>query len=398
MDNRTWWWIGGGVVVVAIVLFFVFNNGDDTGTTTTEPEAIATTTTEAQTTTTVEATTTTEGESTTTTEGPAVEAIKACQVTDTGGIDDKSFNQTAFKGVTDAIAAGYATEDSDFLESQAATDYQPNIQAFIDEGCDLIITVGFLLGADTQTMAEANPDQPFQIIDFAYDPAIPNVEGAVFGTTDAAFAAGYLAAGMTQTGVVATYGGIQIPCGVTCFMDGFVYGVRHYNAENGTDVQVLGWNPEEQTGVFTGDFENLDNGRNVTQSFVDEGADVILPVAGPVGEGSAALALELGNVWVIGVDADWFETLPTYSDVILTSVLKGLDVAVSTAIRSVAEGTFQGGTRLYAIAEDGVGLGPVNTNVPQELQDATAAVIDGLKDGSIVACDLAQGASDSCAG
>lgn len=397
MDNRAWWWIGGGVVVIAVVLFFVFS-GDDTDTTTTTPVAVATTTTEAQTTTTAEQATTTTAQATTTTEGAKVDAIKACQVTDTGGIDDKSFNQTAFKGVTDAIEAGYATEDSDYLESQAATDYQPNIQAWIDEGCDLIITVGFLLGADTQAMAEANPDQLFQIIDFAYDPTIPNVEGAVFGTTDAAFAAGYLAAGMTQTGVVATYGGIQIPCGVTCFMDGFVYGVRHYNAENGTNVQVLGWNPEEQTGVFTGDFENLDNGRNVTQSFVDEGADVILPVAGPVGEGSAALALELGNVWVIGVDADWFETLPTYSEVVLTSVLKGLDVAVSTAIKSVAEGTFEGGTRLYAIAEDGVGLGPINPTVPSELSDATAGVIEALKDGSLVACDLAEGASDSCAG
>ncbi|MGD2102549.1 MAG: BMP family ABC transporter substrate-binding protein [Acidimicrobiia bacterium] len=331
-------------------------------------------------------------------EGGDSEGVVACQVTDTGGIDDKSFNQTAYKGVTDAIDDGIASSDSSFLESQADTDYVPNIQSFLDEGCDLIITVGFLLGDATAQMAEENPDQPFQIIDFAYDPEIENVQGAVFGTTDAAFAAGYLAAGITETGVVATYGGIQIPCGVTCFMDGFVYGVRYYNEENGTDVQVLGWNPETQTGTFTGDFENLDNGRNVTQAFVDENADVILPVAGPVGEGSAALAQELGNVWVIGVDADWFETLPQYEDQILTSVLKGLDVAVYTAIEDVANDSFEGGTRLYAIAEDGVGLGPINSSVPQDLQDSVAGVIDGLKDGSLVACDMSTGASDSCAG
>jgi basic membrane protein A len=361
-----------------------------------------------------EETTTTAGAAATTTEAPAEttttaggstttamampEPILACQVTDTGGIDDKSFNQTAWKGVEDMITAGYATEDSDYLESQAETDYAPNIQAFLDKGCDLIITVGFLLGDATAEAAEANPDQLFQIIDFAYDPPIENVQGAVFGTTDAAFAAGYLAAATTTTGTVGTYGGIQIPCGVTCFMDGFVYGVRYYNQENGTDVQVLGWNPEEQTGTFTGDFENLDNGRNVTQALVDGGADVILPVAGPVGEGSAALAEELGNVWVIGVDADWFQTLPQYSDLILTSVLKGLDVAVSTAIKDVANGTFEGGTHLYAIAEDGVGLGPINPSVPQDLQDAVAGVIDGLKDGSIVSCDMAEGPSDSCSG
>jgi basic membrane protein A len=388
LENRTWWWVGGGAVVLAIILFFVFSDGDDDGdATTTIPVAADTTTTEA-TTTTEDQTTTTEGESTTTTEGATVDAITACQITDTGGIDDKSFNQTAWKGVTDSIDAGYATADSDFLESQDATDYQPNIQAMLDKGCDLIITVGFLLGADTEIAANDNPDQAFQIIDFLYEPGVAdNVQGAIFGTTDAAFLAGYLAAGMSETGTVATYGGIQIPCGVTCFMDGFVYGVRYYNEVNGTDVQTLGWNPEDQTGLFTGDFEDLAKGRAFTEQLVADGADVILPVAGPVGEGSAALAQELGNVWVIGVDADWFITLPQYEAEILTSVLKGLDVAVSTAIQAVAEGTFVGGTRLYAIAEDGVGLGPINSTVPGALQDEVAAILEGLKDGSIVPGD-----------
>ncbi|MEX1091657.1 MAG: BMP family ABC transporter substrate-binding protein [Acidimicrobiia bacterium] len=352
-----------------------------------------TTTTAGETTTTAGETTTTAGDDTTTTaEGePMPEPILACQVTDTGGIDDKSFNQTAFKGITDAVEAGYAVPESDFLESQAETDYGPNIQSWLDEGCDLIITVGFLLGDATAEAAAANPDQAFEIIDFAYDPEIPNVRGAVFGTTDAAFLAGYLAAGVSETGVVATYGGIQIPCGVTCFMDGFVYGVRYYNQENGTDVQVLGWNPEEQTGTFTGDFENADNGRNVSQSFVDEGADVILPVAGPVGVGTAALAQELGDVWVIGVDADWFVTLPEYTDVILTSVLKGLDVAVFETIKDVAEGDFAGGTRLFTIAEDGVGIGAINEAVDAELAAEIETIREGLVDGSIVASDMAEG-------
>jgi basic membrane protein A len=356
--------------------------GDDT--TTTEATAEATTTEAPE-----ETTTSGADEGTTTSMGDMGDAITACQVTDTGGIDDQSFNQTAFKGIEDAIAAGYATEDSTFVESQADTDYVPNIQGFVDAGCDLIITVGFLLGDATGQMADENPDQLFQIIDSTMDPERENVQGAIFGTTDAAFLAGYLAAATTQTGVVATYGGIQIPCGVTCFMDGFVYGVRYYNQENGTDVQVLGWNPEEQTGTFTGDFENLDTGRNVTQAFVDEGADVILPVAGPVGFGSAALAQELGDVWVIGVDADWFVTAPEYEDVILTSVLKGLDVAVSTAIQDVAEGNFQAGPRLYTIAEDGVGLGQVSDAAPEEAVAALEEIRAGLQDGTIVPADQA---------
>lgn len=379
------------VLTVLAMVLAACGDGDGGDTTTTAAGEPTTTAGDEPTTTAAEEPTTTSGE-------PMPEPILACQVTDTGGIDDKSFNQTAFKGITDAIEAGYAVPESNYLESQAETDYGPNIQSWLDQGCDLIITVGFLLGTATQEAAEANPDQPFEIIDFAYDPEIPNVRGAVFGTTDAAFLAGYLAAGVSESGVVATYGGIQIPCGVTCFMDGFVYGVRHYNQENGTDVQVLGWNPETQAGAFTGDFENADNGRNLTQSFVDEGADVILPVAGPVGVGSAALAQELGNVWVIGVDADWFETLPEYTDVILTSVLKGLDVAVSSTIKDVAEGTFSGGTRVFTIAEDGVGIGGINEAVDAGLQADVEAIRAGLVDGSIVACDLAEGASDSCSG
>ncbi len=311
------------------------------------------------------------------------EPILACQVTDTGGIDDKSFNQTAWKGVTDAVAAGLATADSDYVESQVETDYAPNIQAMLDRGCDLIITVGYLLGDATAAAATDNPDQLFEILDFAYEPAYDNIIGAVFTTDQAAFLAGYLAAGVTQTGKVATYGGIAIPGAVTDFMDGFVWGVEYYNEQKGTSVEVLGWDVESQTGSFTGDFESLDNGRSMTQSFIDEGADVILPVAGPVGEASAALAAELGDVWVIGVDADWFVTLPQYSDVILTSVLKGLDVSVYNVIEQVVNDTFEGGTMVMSLANDGVGLGPINDAVDAALVAEVQSIMAGVGDGSI---------------
>jgi basic membrane protein A len=366
----------GVLVLLAVLALVAASCGND------DTTAETTTTTAAETTTTA-AVTTTAAETTTTSEGPMVEPIQACQVTDTGGIDDKSFNQTAFKGVTDAIAAGYATADSSYLESQVESDYAPNIQSSLDKGCDLIITVGFLLGDATKAAAEANPDQKFEILDYAYDPTIDNVVGAVFNTAEAAFLAGYLAAGVTETGIVATYGGIQIPGAVTAFMDGFAWGVDYYNTENGTSVEVLGWDPDTQTGVFTGDFESLDKGKAVTQSFIEEGADVILPVAGPVGEGTAQLALERGDVWVVGVDADWFDTLPAYSDVILSSVLKGLDVAVSSVIKDAAEGNFEGGTRVFTLAEDGVGLGKINPSVSADLVAGVDAVKAGIKDGSI---------------
>jgi len=118
-------------------------------------------------------------------EEPVAEAFKACQVTDTGGIDDQSFNATAWKGVEDAMSE--LDVEGKYLESQQQTDYEKNINAFIEDGCDIIVTVGFLLGDATAAMAEANPEQKFSIVDFAYDPGYDNVLGQVFNTQEAAF-------------------------------------------------------------------------------------------------------------------------------------------------------------------------------------------------------------------
>src|SRR3972149_11005513 len=124
--------------------------------------------------------------------------FKACQVTATGGIDDKSFNQTAWKGVEDAVAE--LGVEGKFLEAQQQTDYEANLNAFVEEQCDIIITVGFLLGDATAAGAAANPEVNFSIVDFAYDPIIPNVLGQVFSTNEAAFLAGYAAAASPPTG------------------------------------------------------------------------------------------------------------------------------------------------------------------------------------------------------
>lgn len=324
-------------------------------------------------------------------DGAAEEAattLKACQVTDVGGVDDKGFNQTAFKGVTDA-ASEFGME-AVVLESQAETDYAPNIQSLIDQDCSIIVTVGFLLGDATQESANANPDVPFTIVDFAYDEGAitnNNVLGQLFNTDEAAFLAGYLAAGMTQTGTVGTFGGVNIPP-VTIFMDGYYAGVQQYNADNGTDVQVLGWNPAEQSGLFTENFESLDDGRTFAQNLVDEGADIVMPVAGPVGLGSAALASELGTdkLMIIGVDADQFETDTANQDVYLTSVLKNMDVTTFNAIAAVVDGSFEGGVTIGDLANGGVGLAPYHAfedAVPQELKDQIETIKAGIIDGSV---------------
>jgi len=319
------------------------------------------------------------------TEAPATEAptaaIKVCQVTDTGGIDDKSFNATAWKGVEDAMAT--LGVEGKYLESQQQTDYEKNINAFIEEGCDLIITVGFLLGDATAAAAEANPDQKFSIVDYAYDPAYPNVIGQVFNTQEAGFLAGYLAAGVTQTGKIGTFGGLQIPT-VTAFMDGYALGAAHYNDMHGTSVEVLGWDPVAQTGLFAGNFESLEDGRNLGTSLMDEGADIIMPVAGPVGLGTAAAAQERGNVYIIGVDADWVLTNPQYADITLTSVLKNMDVTTLNVIQSVIDGTFTGGVTVGTLENGGVGLAPfhnlsgmVSADLQGELDTVAQQVISG---------------------
>ena len=319
---------------------------------------------------------------------PAPAALKACQVTDVGGVDDKGFNQKAYKGVTDAGAKLGIV--GSVLESQAETDYVPNIQSFVDQGCGIIVTVGFLLGDATKEAANANPTIPFSIVDYAYadgDITANNVLGQVFNTDEAAYLAGYLAAGMSKTGKIGTFGGINIPP-VTIFMDGFYRGAMAYNAANGAKVKVLGWDPAKQKGLFTENFESLDDGRSFAQNLVDEGADIVMPVAGPVGLGSAALAKELGpdKLMIIGVDSDQFESDAANQSVYLTSVLKNMDVTTFNAISSVLDGTFAGGVTVGTLANGGVGLAPfhdMDASVPQALKDQIEALRAGISDGSV---------------
>jgi len=342
-----------------------------------------TTETAAETTETVEATVEQTEEET-----PVAAGAKACMVTDIGGVDDKGFNQTAYKGVTDSVSA-LGTE-AILLESRAETDYQPNIASLLSQDCDIIVTVGFLLGDATKDAANANPDVPFTIVDYAYgegDIANNNVLGQVFNTDEAAFLAGYLAAGMTKTGTVGTFGGINIPP-VTIFMDGFYYGVQKYNADNGTDVKVLGWNPADQKGLFTENFESLDDGRTYAKNLFDEGADIVMPVAGPVGLGSAALAAELGpdKLKIIGVDADQYLSDANNGQVYLTSVLKNMDVTTFAAIEQVVNGTFVGGVVVGTLDNGGVGLAPYHdfdSEVPQALKDQIDALKTGIISGSV---------------
>jgi basic membrane protein A and related proteins len=309
--------------------------------------------------------------------GGASSDFSACQVTDTGGVDDKSFNQTAFKGLEDA--GQQLNFEPDVLESQSEADFAPNIQAFLDQGCDLIVTVGFLLGDATADAAEANPDQLFAIVDndlfdaeAEADRNFDNVAELVFSTDQAAFLAGYVAAAMSETGTVGTYGGINIPT-VNIFMKGFELGVEQYNTDSGTDVQLIGWSNADNDGLFTGDFEDEAKGRATTQSLLDQGADVIMPVAGPVGQGSiAAIEAAGSDAKLIWVDTDGCTSVEESCSMFLTSVMKNMDVAVNDVAVAAANDQFEGGTNQGTLENDGVGIAPFHDfedQVPQEVKD-----------------------------
>jgi basic membrane protein A and related proteins len=315
----------------------------------------------------------------------------ACQVTDTGGVDDKSFNQTAYKGLEDA-EADFGIEIQ-VLESQSPNDFEPNIQSLIQQECDLIVTVGFLLGDATAAAAEANPDQNFAIVDVDFfdadageDITFDNVKELTFSTDEAAFLAGYVAAGTSETGTLGTYGGINLPT-VTIFMDGFQAGMEYFNEQNGGSVELVGWdsaNPDG--GLFTGDFENQDNGVRLAEDLLGEGADIIMPVAGPVGLGTAAALQDAGEGSLIWVDTDGCVSVEEYCDLFLTSVMKNMDVAVYTAIEEALNDEFEGGLYTGTLENEGVDLAPFHEfedTVPDDVKTAVDEIRQQIIDGEI---------------
>jgi peptide/nickel transport system substrate-binding protein len=311
---------------------------------------------------------------------PEEEPFKVGQVTDVGGIDDKSFNATAWEGMQTA-EADLGVEIA-YLESQQQTDYAPNITQFIDQGYGMIVTVGFLLTDDTFTFAKENPDVYFAGIDQFYEETLPNLLSLTFATDEAAFLAGYVAAGMSQTGKVGTFGGIEIPP-VTIFMVAYENGVKYYNEQHGTDVEVLGMN------LFTGNFESTDDGRRFAEDLMAEGADIIMPVAGPVGLGTAAAIQENPGTMLIGVDTDWCVSAPEYCDVTLTSVMKRMDRTVPLAIGQALDGTFEGGSLVGTLENEGVSLAPFN-EFEDDVPDALKAELDGVRTG-LIAGDISTG-------
>ena len=318
--------------------------------------------------------------------------FKACMVTDTGGIDDKSFNASSWLGMQTAEKADPSITVK-FLPSSASTNavYQSNINTFVGEKCGIIVTVGYLMAQVTASSAKADPSDNFAIVDNPGAPVISNQSSLVYDTVQDGFLGGYLAAGMTKTGKVAEYGGQELPT-VTIYMDGFWDGVQYYNSKHGTKVQVLGWNEQTQKGSFTGDFTNQTKGQALTQTFIDEGADIIFPVAGNVGLGAAKAVQDADQqagsdkVNMFWVDTDGCTSAPQYCTYFITSVTKGIVAAVSNAVLNAAKGSFAGGTYVGTLANGGAVLSPYHdftSKVPASLQAELKTIETGIENGTI---------------
>jgi basic membrane protein A and related proteins len=317
-----------------------------------------------------------------------------CMVTDTGGINDKSFNQSAWQGMQEAASAN-SNITVKYLQSTTQSDYVPNINTFLSQKCGIIVTVGFLMAAATESAAKAHPSQPFAIVDCSYASECltgtkeSNIDQLTFNTVQDGFLGGYLAAGISKSGKVGTFGGEDFGT-VTIYMDGFWDGVQYYNKQHKTKVQVLGWNEQTQKGEFTGDFTNQTKGQTVTQTFISEGADVIFPVAGNVGLGAAKAVQTAnasgGNVSLEWVDTDGCVSAPQYCKYMVTSVTKGIQTAVKNAVVTAASGKPVGGTYIGTLANGGAVLSPFHdysSKVPAALQAELKTIEAGIESGSI---------------
>ena len=323
----------------------------------------------------------------------AAGGYKACVAFDTGGLGDKGFNDLAKKGLDEAAAAGFQTA---FSQATGSTDYAANIQRLLDQGCKSIITVGANQGQATVDATKANAGVMFAQVDTVWDttvngPIPANFIGLDFQIDQAAMLAGYLAAGVSKSGIIGTYGGQQFP-GVSRFMDGYYAGIAYYNKAKGTNVKLLGWDAAKQTGTFVGGsnpWGDEPKGEQLAKTFVDQGADIVAPVAGATGNGSIKYMLSV-NKWAIGVDTDQAISLSQYAAAILTSAQKVIDAAVIDTFNANKAGGKGGTNYVGTLANKGVAMSPLHNfdaTVPAALKAEVQALSDAIAGGTVKVAD-----------
>jgi basic membrane protein A and related proteins len=313
-------------------------------------------------------------------------AFKACLVTDTGGLDDHSFNELSWEGMQTAQTAGKGTITVQNAQSATSNDFAGNIAGFVSAGCKLIVGAGYDLQTALVKSSTENASQHYAVVDNTS--VGDQVEGLQFDTAQAAFLGGYFAAGYTKTGKVATFGGADYPT-VAVYMDGFWEGVQYYNQQHNTKVEVLGWNQTTQKGTFdpTQSFTDQAGGQQIAQNFEAQGADIVFPVAGGTGIGALAAAQASGGkLKAIWVDNDGYYSNPQYQDIILTSVTKGINAAVATEVEQAAKGDFSTTSYIGTLANGGTTLAPFHdfaSDVSQTLQTELKTIQGQIISGAI---------------
>ena len=304
-------------------------------------------------------------------ETPTGETVKVTMVTDEGGVNDKSFNQSAYEGLNAYKDEGKS--DFDYIESHSTAEYQPNLESALDSESDLILTVGYALYNDTVTAAEQNPDQKYAIIDNANIDKVENLLGITFADHQNSFLAGYIAGMKSESNHVGFVGG-QVSDVIDRFEYGFKAGVKQAAREKGTDIKV--------DVQYANSYSDQAKGKNIANQMYQEGADVVMHAAGGVGIGVIEAAKE-NDKWVIGVDRDQSEEAP---DHMLVSTIKGVGDAVKQVIDELNKGEFAGGTTKQFTLADGkavdIAYAP-NDLVAQEVKDKVEELRKDIVDGKI---------------
>ena len=292
--------------------------------------------------------------------------VKVGVVTDVGGVNDKSFNQTTWEGLQ-ALAAENSAFEVNYLESKAESDYATNIETFVDEDYDLIICVGYMLANACREAAETYPDQKFAIIDDNSNEDLPNVACLMFSQQQASYLVGIVAGMMTKSNVVGYVQGMYSDT-MNLFDIGYIAGVKSVNP----DAEVLQYNANT--------FADPTIGSAAATDMITKGADVIYHAAGGTGSGVIE-ACATNKVWAIGVDTDQSPLAPDY---VVTSAMKRVDTAAQDISLAVLNDTFQAGTHVYDLANGGVDIAPTRTLLSDEIIAAVEAAKAEIIAGTIV--------------
>jgi basic membrane protein A len=288
--------------------------------------------------------------------------ITVCFVTDVNGLDDNGLNALTWKGIERAQDQFGIQAKS--VESKDAASYEADVDGMVSQGCDLIVSAGAGMADAVSSAAAANQSQQFLLVGAPAGGGTGNLRSLVFDTDQPAFLAGFLAAGATRTGKIAMFGAAEDEA-TDSIMDAFSRGVDYYMKQHEATTTLLGWDPASRTGEFVGEAGVA----QATESFLSEGADIILPLGGKAATAALKPVADNGRAYAIGSYTDWSRTSSQYSDFIMTSILVNADDATLEVIDSLVNGSFSGGEASLSLADRGVGLGSIFVRAPSSSAD-----------------------------